>query len=61
MVEEIVENVVDCGFGEDEFLQVIRAELVPVDVDCGQEDGLDLVVPEFVGRLVGGDENLPSS
>ena len=39
-------------------LQVLGAEVVPVHVDGGEEDGLHLVVAMLVGRLVGRDQHL---
>lgn len=39
-------------------LQVLRAVLVPIHVDSGDEDGLHLVVPQLVGGQVRGNEHL---
>ena len=39
-------------------LEVFRAELVAVHVDGRQENGLYLVVPQFIGGEVGGDQDL---
>ena len=46
---------------EGKHLQVFGAKVVAEGVDSRQEDGLDLVVTQFEGALIGRDEDLSSS
>jgi hypothetical protein len=39
-------------------LEVFWTELVAIHVNGGQKDGLHLVVPQFIGWEVGGDQDL---
>ncbi len=61
VVEEVLQHVVDGRLGHDELLQVVRVELLAVHVDRRQEDGLHLVVPQLVRRLVRRDQRLRKS
>jgi hypothetical protein len=61
VVKEVVEYVKDRRFRNYQLLEIFRMELVPVHIHGRQENTLHLVVPQLVGRLVGGDQHLPRS
>ena len=58
MSEKVVQDVEDGRLRHDQLLQVLRVEVVAVDVDGRQEDRLHLIVTQLVRRLVRRDQHL---
>ena len=57
VVEEVVQDVEDAGL-RDEVLQVLGLVAVSERVHRREKDGLHLVVPQLIGRLLRCDQHL---
>lgn len=53
MVEESMKHIKDGGLRQDQFLQILRVEGMAIHVNCWEEDGLHLVIAEFISWLMG--------
>lgn len=58
MIKEIVKNIEYRGFRLDEFLQILRMEIMPIHVHSRQKYRLHLIMSQFVGWLMGRNQNL---